>query len=44
MLNKNNAVITGAAGLLGPQHALALNEIGFNVVLLDIDKKNLTLA
>ena len=41
MLNKNNAVITGAAGLLGPQHALALNEIGFNVVLLDIDKKNL---
>ena len=39
MLNKKNALITGAAGLLGPQHAMALNEIGFNVILLDIDKK-----
>ena len=44
MLNKKNALITGAAGLLGPQHAMALNEIGFNVILLDIDKKNLILA
>lgn len=44
MSNKNNAVITGAAGLLGPQHALALNEIGFNIILIDIDKKNLMLA
>jgi NAD(P)-dependent dehydrogenase (short-subunit alcohol dehydrogenase family) len=38
---KKTAVITGGAGLLGPQHALALNEIGFNVVILDVDKKNL---
>ena len=38
---KKTAVITGGAGLLGPQHAIALNEIGFNVVILDVDKKNL---
>lgn len=38
---KKIAVITGGAGLLGPQHAIALNEIGFNVVILDVDKKNL---
>jgi len=31
------AVITGGAGLLGPQHARALAEIGANVVLADID-------
>ena len=41
MLNKKNALITGGAGLLGPQHALALNELGFNIVLIDINKKNL---
>ena len=41
MLNKKNALITGGAGLLGPQHAKALNEIGFNIILLDIDSKNL---
>ena len=41
MLNKKNALITGAAGLLGPQHALALNEIGFNIILIDIDNKKL---
>ena len=44
MLSKKNALITGAAGLLGPQHALALNEIGFNIILIDIDKKNLSLT
>jgi|TARA_B110000967_G_C18795217_1_gene515402 NAD(P)-dependent dehydrogenase (short-subunit alcohol dehydrogenase family) len=43
MLNKKNALITGAAGLLGFQHALALNELGFNIILIDIDKKNLLL-
>ena len=41
MLSNKNALITGAAGLLGPQHAIALNEIGFNIILIDIDKKNL---
>ena len=43
MLKKKNALITGAAGLLGPQHALALNELGFNIILIDINKKNLLL-
>ena len=41
MLSKKNALITGAAGLLGPHHALALNEIGYNIILIDIDNKNL---
>ncbi len=41
MLNKKNALVTGAAGILGPQHALALNELGFNIILIDIDLKNL---
>ena len=35
------ALITGAAGLLGIQHAIALLEINFKVILLDIDRKNL---
>lgn len=39
-LNKT-AIITGGAGLLGPEHALALNEIGYNVVILDINKISL---
>ena len=43
ILNNKNALITGAAGLLGPQHAKALNEIGFSIVLIDIDYKNLLL-
>jgi NAD(P)-dependent dehydrogenase (short-subunit alcohol dehydrogenase family) len=38
---KKTAIITGGAGLLGPQHAIALNQIGFNIVILDIDKKKL---
>jgi len=41
MLRNKNAVITGGAGLLGPEHAMALNEIGFNIILLDIEKKKL---
>ena len=39
---KKFALITGAGGLLGPEHAAALAEIGFNLVLIDIDKKSLT--
>ena len=41
MLSKKSALITGGAGLLGPQHAIALNELNFNIVLLDIDKTKL---
>ena len=41
MLSKKSALITGGAGLLGPQHAIALNELGFNIVLLDINKTKL---
>ena len=32
------AIITGAAGLLGPKHAEALAEIDFDLVLIDINK------
>lgn len=35
------ALITGAGGLLGPQHALALLESGADVVLTDIDRNAL---
>ena len=35
MFKNKFALITGAGGLLGIQHAEALAEIGFNVVLLD---------
>ena len=35
---KKTAVITGAAGLLGIQHASALLESDYNVILLDLDK------
>ena len=35
------SIITGAAGLLGEQHAAALAEAGFNIILTDIDKKKL---
>ncbi len=40
MYNKKYALITGASGLLGPEHAAALAEIGFNLILIDIKKKN----
>ncbi len=37
MKNINSyALITGAAGLLGEQHSLALAEIGYNLILVDI--------
>lgn len=40
-IENKNALITGAGGVLGPQHCKALLEIGGNVVLTDIDKNNL---
>ena len=44
MSKKNKyALITGAGGLLGPEHASALAEEGYNLILVDIDKKNLEL-
>ena len=33
------SIITGAAGLLGEQHALALASEGYNLLLTDIEKK-----
>ena len=38
---KEFSIITGAAGLLGQQHAYALVEAGFNLILTDIDYFNL---
>ena len=38
---KKFSIITGASGLLGEQHAYALAEAGFELILTDIDKKNL---
>lgn len=35
------ALITGGAGLLGKEHARALLEVGANIVLWDINEKNL---
>lgn len=40
-LSGKSALITGGAGLLGKEHALALLEVGANVVLWDVNKKNL---
>ncbi len=40
-MSKKFALITGAGGLLGPEHASALAEIGFNLILLDVNKKKL---
>ena len=39
--NENCALITGAAGLLGEEHAVALLEIQKNVILTDINLKKL---
>jgi len=39
-LSGKTALITGAAGLLGYQHSLALLECGANVILCDLNAKN----
>ena len=43
-LDKKTALITGASGLLGEQHASALLETGAKVILTDISKENLDLT
>ena len=40
-LSKKYCLITGAAGLLGSEHAEAILEIDGNVILTDIDDKKL---
>ena len=40
-LRGKSALITGGAGLLGKEHALALLEVGANVVLWDVNSENL---
>ena len=42
-LNKKNVLITGAAGLLGYEHAFALCETNANIILTDINVKKLKL-
>ena len=39
MLSNKTAIITGAAGLLGYEHAIALADAGYNIVILDINLK-----
>lgn len=43
-LKGRTALITGAGGLLGPQHAIALTNAGAKVILVDINKKSLEKA
>ena len=43
-LEGKTALITGGAGLLGIQHALALLEINCRVIITDISKENLVKA
>ena len=38
-LNKKFTLITGACGLLGEQHSIALSQINSNLVLIDINEK-----
>ena len=40
-MKKEYGLITGASGLLGMEHALALLEIGINPILTDINIKKL---
>ena len=40
-MTKNYGLITGAAGLLGFEHAIALLEMGINPILTDINLKKL---
>ena len=42
MYKNKYCLITGGAGLLGPEHASSLAEVGFNVILIDIKKKELS--
>jgi NAD(P)-dependent dehydrogenase (short-subunit alcohol dehydrogenase family) len=42
-LHGKTALITGAAGLLGEEHAYALLESGSNIVITDIDEEKLSL-
>jgi NAD(P)-dependent dehydrogenase (short-subunit alcohol dehydrogenase family) len=42
-INKKYVIITGASGLLGPYHAEALAESGFNLILVDLNLKKLKL-
>lgn len=43
-LSEKTALITGGAGLLGVEHAIALLESGATVVLTDINESNLVVA
>lgn len=43
-LSGKRALVTGAAGLLGQEHAAALAEIGAEVILTDIDETRLSIA
>ena len=40
-LNNKTAIITGSAGLLGEEHAMALLDIGAKVILTDVNEKKL---
>ena len=40
-LAKKTALITGAGGLLGPQHGIGLSSAGAKVILTDIDEEGL---
>jgi NAD(P)-dependent dehydrogenase (short-subunit alcohol dehydrogenase family) len=42
-LHGKTALITGAAGLLGEEHAYALLESGSNIVITDINEEKLSL-
>ena len=35
------ALVTGATGLLGKPHLEALAEVGYNLVLIDLNKKKI---
>ena len=40
-LKGKTALITGAAGLLGYEHAISLLESRANIIISDVNKKNL---